>query len=91
MTVSCAVTLPEDRPALGFCQEECNALPRGTMNELTSAPKPALTTTFAPGVITTRTIAHGFTFDAGFELAWIDGAGPVTEGDRALAQKEGAV
>jgi hypothetical protein len=31
------------------------------------------------------TIAYGFTFDTGFKLVWIDSAGPVTDGVRALA------
>jgi L-ascorbate metabolism protein UlaG (beta-lactamase superfamily) len=43
--------------------------------------------TFAPEVITKGTIAYAFTFDTGFKVVWIDSAGPVTEGDRALAQK----
>jgi L-ascorbate metabolism protein UlaG (beta-lactamase superfamily) len=43
--------------------------------------------TFAPDVITRGTIAYGFTFDTGFKLVWIDSAGPVTDGVRALAQK----
>jgi L-ascorbate metabolism protein UlaG (beta-lactamase superfamily) len=47
--------------------------------------------TFAPDVITKGTIAYGFTFDTGFKLVWIDSAGPVTDGVRALAQKLGMV
>jgi len=47
--------------------------------------------TFAPEVITKGTIAYAFTFDTGFKLVWIDSAGPVTGGDRALAQKIGPV
>jgi L-ascorbate metabolism protein UlaG (beta-lactamase superfamily) len=47
--------------------------------------------TFAPDVITKGTIAYGFTFDTGFKLVWIDSAGPVTDGDRALARKLGPV
>jgi L-ascorbate metabolism protein UlaG (beta-lactamase superfamily) len=47
--------------------------------------------TFAPDVITKGTIAYGFTFDTGFKLVWIDSAGPVTDGVRALAQKLGPV
>jgi L-ascorbate metabolism protein UlaG (beta-lactamase superfamily) len=47
--------------------------------------------TFAPEVITKGTIAYGFTFDTGFKLVWIDSAGPVTDGVRALAQKLGPV
>ena len=47
--------------------------------------------TFAPDVITKGTIAYAFTFDTGFKLLWIDSAGPVTEGDRALAAKLGPV
>jgi L-ascorbate metabolism protein UlaG (beta-lactamase superfamily) len=47
--------------------------------------------TFAPEVITQGTIAYAFTFDTGFKLIWLDSAGPVTEGDRALARKLGPV
>jgi L-ascorbate metabolism protein UlaG (beta-lactamase superfamily) len=47
--------------------------------------------TFAPDVITKGTIAYGFTFDTGFKLVWIDSAGPVTDGVRALAHKFGPV
>ena len=47
--------------------------------------------TFAPDVITKGTIAYAFTFDSGFKLVWIDSAGPVTDGMRALAQKLGPV
>jgi L-ascorbate metabolism protein UlaG (beta-lactamase superfamily) len=47
--------------------------------------------TFAPDVITKGTIAYGFTFEGGFKLVWIDSAGPVTDGVRALAQKLGPV
>jgi len=47
--------------------------------------------TFVPEVITKGTIAYGFTFDTGFKLVWIDSAGPVTDGVRALAQKLGPV
>lgn len=43
--------------------------------------------TFAPEVITKGTIAYGFTFPTGFKLVWLDSAGPVTDGDRALAAK----
>jgi hypothetical protein len=43
--------------------------------------------TFDPDVITKGTIAYGFTFDTGFKLVWLDSAGPVTDGLRALAQK----
>jgi hypothetical protein len=42
-------------------------------------------------VIRKGTIAYGFTFATGFTLVWIDSAGPVTDGDRALAQKLGPV
>src|SRR5579871_783090 len=43
--------------------------------------------TFSPEVITKGTIAYAFTFDTGYRLVWIDSAGPVTDGVRALAQK----
>lgn len=43
--------------------------------------------TFAPEVITDGTLAYAFIFDTGFRLVWLDSAGPVTDGDRALAQK----
>ena len=42
-------------------------------------------------MITKGTIAYAFTFDTGFKLLWLDSAGPVTDGDRALAQKLGPV
>lgn len=47
--------------------------------------------TFSPEVITKGTIAYAFTFDTGFKLVWIDSAGPVTPGVRALADKLGPV
>ena len=47
--------------------------------------------TFDPEVITKGTIAYAFTFDTGYKLVWIDSAGPVTDGVRALAQKLGPV
>ncbi len=47
--------------------------------------------TFAPDVITKGTIAYGFTFDTGFKLVWLDSAGPLTDGVRALARKLGPV
>jgi hypothetical protein len=43
--------------------------------------------TFDPSVITKGTIAYGFTFDTGFKLLWLDSAGPITDGVRALAAK----
>jgi L-ascorbate metabolism protein UlaG (beta-lactamase superfamily) len=43
--------------------------------------------TFDPAVITKGTMAYGFTFDTGFKLVWLDSAGPITDGVRALAQK----
>jgi L-ascorbate metabolism protein UlaG (beta-lactamase superfamily) len=43
--------------------------------------------TFDPDVITKGTIAYGITFDTGFKLLWLDSAGPVTDGLRALAGK----
>ena len=42
-------------------------------------------------MITEGTIAYAFTFDTGFKLLWLDSAGPVTDGDRALAQRLGPV
>ncbi len=45
--------------------------------------------TFSPDVITKGTIAYAFVFDTGFKLVFIDSAGPITEGDRALARKLG--
>src|SRR5262245_56705805 len=41
--------------------------------------------TFSPDVITKGTIGYGFTFATGFKLLWLDSAGPVTQGIRALA------
>ncbi len=60
--------------------------------EQTEAEKAILARgTFSPDVITKGTIAYAFTFDTGFKLVWIDSAGPVTDGVRALAQKLGPV
>ena len=43
--------------------------------------------TFSPDVITKGTLAYAFTFPGGFKLLYLDSAGPVTDGDRALAAK----
>jgi L-ascorbate metabolism protein UlaG (beta-lactamase superfamily) len=45
--------------------------------------------TFAPEVRTKGTMAYGLTFPNGFKVLVLDSAGPVTDGDRALAQKLG--
>lgn len=45
--------------------------------------------TFAPDVIDKGTMAWGLTFANGFKTVVIGSAGPVTDGDRALAQKFG--
>jgi hypothetical protein len=47
--------------------------------------------TFAAEVRDKGTIAFGLTFPNGFKVVVLDSAGPVTEGDRALAQKLGRV
>jgi L-ascorbate metabolism protein UlaG (beta-lactamase superfamily) len=47
--------------------------------------------TFSPDVTTKGTLAYGFTFPGGFKVLWLDSAGPVTDGDRALAAKLGPV
>jgi len=47
--------------------------------------------TFAPEVIKEGTMAYAFTFDTGFKMVWLDSAGPLTDGVRALAQKLGPV
>ena len=43
--------------------------------------------TFSPDVLTKGTMAFGVTFPNGFKVVVLDSAGPITEGDRALAQK----
>jgi L-ascorbate metabolism protein UlaG (beta-lactamase superfamily) len=43
--------------------------------------------TLSQDVLTKGTIAYGFTFATGFKLVWLDSAGSVTEGVRALAAK----
>lgn len=63
----------------------------GTPAELAAEKDILARGTFAPEVITQGTIAFAFTFDTGFKLVWINSAGPVTDGDRALAQKLGPV
>lgn len=47
--------------------------------------------TFSPDVITKGTIAYAFTLDTGFKIVFLDSAGPITDGDRALAKKLGRV
>jgi hypothetical protein len=47
--------------------------------------------TFAPDVVDKGTMAFGLTFANGFKVVVLDSAGPVTDGDRALAQKLGPV
>jgi hypothetical protein len=47
--------------------------------------------TFAPHVVDKGTMAFGLTFANGFKVVVLDSAGPVTDGDRALAQKLGPV
>jgi L-ascorbate metabolism protein UlaG (beta-lactamase superfamily) len=63
----------------------------GTPAELAAEKDIRARGTFAPEVITQGTIAYALTFDTGFTLVWINSAGPVTDGDRALAQKLGPV
>ena len=63
----------------------------GTPAELAAEKDIMARGTFAPEVITQGTMAFAFTFDTGFKLVWINSAGPVTDGDRALAQKLGPV
>jgi L-ascorbate metabolism protein UlaG (beta-lactamase superfamily) len=69
---------------------ELDARP-GTPAELAAEQAIRARGTFAPEVITQGTMAFAFTFDTGFKLVWINSAGPVTDGDRALAQKLGPV
>jgi hypothetical protein len=45
--------------------------------------------TFVPEVASQGTIAFGLTFPNGFKVVVLDSAGPVTDGDRQLAQKLG--
>jgi hypothetical protein len=47
--------------------------------------------TFAPEVADKGTLAFGLTFANGFKVVVLDSAGPITEGDRALARKLGPV
>src|SRR5262249_60386555 len=43
--------------------------------------------TFSDDVRTKGTMAYGLTFPNGFKVAVLDSAGPVTDGDKALAAK----
>lgn len=80
---------PEVLQALGTLFD-LDARP-GTPEEIAAEKDILARGTFAPEVITQGTIAYAFTFDTGFKLVWINSAGPVTDGDRALAQKLGPV
>jgi L-ascorbate metabolism protein UlaG (beta-lactamase superfamily) len=47
--------------------------------------------TFSPDVLDKGTLAFALTFPNGFKVLNLDSAGPITEGDRALAGKLGSV
>ena len=47
--------------------------------------------TFSPDVLDKGTLAYGLTFPNGFKVLHLDSAGPITAGDRALADKLGPV
>jgi hypothetical protein len=47
--------------------------------------------TFSPDVLDKGTLAFALTFPNGFKVVNLDSAGPITEGDRALAGKLGGV
>src|SRR5262249_33926646 len=47
--------------------------------------------TFSPDLIAKGTMAFGLTFPNGFKVLNLDSAGPITDGDRTLAQKLGPV
>jgi L-ascorbate metabolism protein UlaG (beta-lactamase superfamily) len=47
--------------------------------------------TFAPEVITQGTLVYGLILKNGFKIVVIGSAGPITDGDRALAEKLGPV
>ena len=47
--------------------------------------------TFSPDVADKGTLAFGLTFPNGFKVINLDSAGPITDGDRKLAEKIGPV
>ena len=47
--------------------------------------------TFAPDVLDKGTLAFALTFPGGFKVLVLDSAGPITDGDRRLAEKIGPV
>ena len=47
--------------------------------------------TFSPDVLDKGTIAFALTFPSGFKVLMLDSAGPITAGDRQLAEKVGPV
>ena len=47
--------------------------------------------TFAPDVLDKGTMAYALTFPNGFKVLMLDSAGPITDGDRKLAEKIGPV
>jgi L-ascorbate metabolism protein UlaG (beta-lactamase superfamily) len=47
--------------------------------------------TFAPDVLDKGTLAFALTFPGGFKVLALDSAGPITDGDRRLAEKIGPV
>ena len=64
-------------------------LPPDAPEEAARAPAVRARGTFSPDVLDKGTIAYALTFPNGFKVLMLDSAGPITDGDRKLAEKIG--
>jgi L-ascorbate metabolism protein UlaG (beta-lactamase superfamily) len=66
-------------------------LRRDTPDEAALSAEVRARGTFSPDVLDKGTLAFALTFPNGFKVLMLDSAGPVTDGDRKLAEKVGPV
>jgi L-ascorbate metabolism protein UlaG (beta-lactamase superfamily) len=66
-------------------------LRRDTPDEAALSAEVRARGTFSPDVLDKGTLAFALTFPNGFKVLMLDSAGPITEGDRKLAEKIGPV
>jgi L-ascorbate metabolism protein UlaG (beta-lactamase superfamily) len=66
-------------------------LRRDTPDEAALSAEVRARGTFSPDVLDKGTLAFAVTFPNGFKVLMLDSAGPITEGDRKLAEKIGPV
>jgi L-ascorbate metabolism protein UlaG (beta-lactamase superfamily) len=83
------------QPAAGIQEALANLykieLPADSPDEAALSAAVRARGTFSPDVLDKGTLAFALTFPNGFKVLMLDSAGPVTEGDRKLADKIGPV